>query len=66
MPEQPKPRVLLTDPPQFMCGWCGEWDVQENLRTSPLVGNAWPIHNKCYVAWYDGEKAPSMNAGAAL
>ena len=50
---RPKPRVRLTTPVQFLCGWCGEWDVAENLRLNALTGNNWPIHPKCVCEWYD-------------
>lgn len=60
MSAQPKPRILCTDPPQAMCGWCGQWDSFQNLQ-APLpalaahMGNDWPIHLACYMAWYDGD-----------
>lgn len=55
----PKPRVRLTEPPQFMCGWCGKWDTADAMRTgSVLTGNNWPIHSTCYMAWYEGEPRP--------
>lgn len=58
---QPKPRVRCTEPPQAMCGWCGQWDTFGNLTHSPagifkehaLLGNNWPIHAACYAEWFD-------------
>jgi hypothetical protein len=51
---EPKPRVRLGDPVTYQCGWCGKYDVAENLRTNVLTGNAWPIHPHCVIDWYDG------------
>lgn len=51
---EPKPRVRLTDPVTYQCGWCGDYDIAENLRLNLLTGNNWPIHPRCVMAWYDG------------
>ena len=56
--KEPKPRVRLTDPVTYQCGWCGQYDVAENLRLNILTGNNWPIHPSCVVAWYGGEERP--------
>lgn len=55
---EPKPRIRLTDPVTYQCGWCGQYDVAENLRTNVLTGNNWPIHPRCVVAWYEGDERP--------
>lgn len=55
---EPKPRVRLTNPVTYQCGWCGEYDVAANLRLNVLTGNNWPIHPRCTLAWYDGEEPP--------